>query len=240
MIEYPCGCLNFKDLLYDVLRCHKKCRHHVEWVQKQPTGLAYYQMLGSVNADGAPLPDAYVREITESLGPVPKAGQPWFDNEGDLVVPTAGEIGCGASPYVKMVRDAGYFYVGLDPDPWVVEWMKKTYDAYVYKGLWPVKDGIGIQKGGVLDFLLCTHALEHMDDAPASLDEMYNHLRPGGHLWIVVPDDTDQTNPDHRWFFTLEGLVGMVKRAGFDRVFATQKKVIERENFIYLSARRPG
>jgi SAM-dependent methyltransferase len=40
---------------------------------------------------------------------------------------------------------------------------------------------------GSIDWLFCSHVLEHVDDLDACLAEMVRMLRPGGVAWIQVP-----------------------------------------------------
>ena len=67
---------------------------------------------------------------------------------------------------------------------------------------------------------------------------MANMLVPGGYLWLLVPDDTDSVNPDHAWFFDQTTLRTAVERTGLvvDRIVS--RKIVEREKFLYLRARK--
>lgn len=237
MPEYKCGCKNERHAP-GVLRCVRKCDHHVEFSRSQPAGEAYYRLLGAIKEDGSPDGDKYVREMLEAVGPIPPAEPPWRDDEMDLVQPTAAEIGCGASPYVRAITGAGYKYVGLDPDPWACRWVRDTYGEYAHVGSYPV-EGLGVREESFLSLVFSAHALEHMADAPAAVARMFRDLRPGGHLRLILPDDADQTAPDHLWFFTLEGLISTVAGAGFSDVRGVQRQVVPKEKFLYVSARKP-
>jgi SAM-dependent methyltransferase len=61
------------------------------------------------------------------------------------------------------------------------------------------------------DFVYSSHCLEHMRDAKAAIREWWRLVRPGGHLFIIVPDEDlyeqgifpSRFNPDHKWTFTI-------------------------------------
>lgn len=61
------------------------------------------------------------------------------------------------------------------------------------------------------DFVYSSHCLEHMDDPRAALHEWWKLVKPGGHLFFIVPDEDlyeqgvfpSRFNPEHRATFTL-------------------------------------
>jgi len=61
------------------------------------------------------------------------------------------------------------------------------------------------------DFVYSSHCLEHMHDPRAALQEWWKLVRPGGHLFFVVPDEDlyeqgvfpSRFNPGHKATFTL-------------------------------------
>ncbi len=226
MITYRCGCTNDRDEPSGVLRCMHKCAHHRRYAEKHSTGFDYYHHLGAITADGMPVVAHYLAQLVEALGPIPKACRP-----GAL----AFEIGGGASPYVWAIQEAGYSYIGVEPDPWAAAWMKDTYGVFVNQVKFP--DGLASE---LADLMVCIHALEHMEDAPAAFKAMVDRLRPGGSLIVVVPDDSDPLNPDHLWFFDERSLLGLAERSGLVDITIAKRKYIEREHFLYLKASQPG
>jgi SAM-dependent methyltransferase len=61
------------------------------------------------------------------------------------------------------------------------------------------------------DFVYSSHCLEHMAAPRAALQEWWRLVKPGGHLFFIVPDEDlyeqgvfpSRFNPDHRATFTL-------------------------------------
>jgi len=78
-----------------------------------------------------------------------------------------------------------------------------------------------------------------MKDAPAAVKKMANHLMPGGMLYILVPDDTDLTNPDHLWFFNRVSLARVMALAGLEVESIVLRQRVPHEQFIYCKAKKP-
>jgi SAM-dependent methyltransferase len=86
------------------------------------------------------------------------------------------EIGAGASPVP-----------GLTPPPIYVDCFKSFgadpnhADFYGHAGALPFHDH-------ALDYVIASHVLEHVANPVAALAEWYRVLRPGGIIYLVVPD----------------------------------------------------
>lgn len=218
MIRYRCGCVNER-LPSGLLRCVSKCIGHAA-MRRDPATLdeTYYRSNGAF--DGP-----HLEQIREALGPWPAADGRQF----------ALEIGCGASPYAGALKDAGWLYGGFDSSPWAARWTANRWGVFAEIGDYErarwAADFYGL--------VLAAHVLEHLKDAPGGLSRMADCLYPGGELWLIVPDDSDPTNPDHEWFFSPETLKAEVERCGLEVVTLAVRKYIERERFIYLRARKP-
>lgn len=227
-MRHPCGCVVEVHGPSGVLRSVAKCRKHLA-LSRDPATLdaAYYTELGVIDPDGRPRATAHVAELTEALGPIPPEPGRYH---------WALEVGCGASPYIRAIREAGYRWIGIDPSPWVREWADQTHDATAYVGRFEDADHLLINRWSLI---LAAHSLEHMDDAPAAVARMAGMLEPGGELWIVVPDDSDPTNPDHLWMFTLDTLRDCVEAAGLTVGRFALRRYVKHENFLYLRARKP-
>jgi SAM-dependent methyltransferase len=222
-IQYPCGCVNQIHAPSGVLRSVEKCDKH-RARQRRPETLerAYYEELGLLKGE-----TPHVAQLVEALGVFPTAPH---------AEAIALEVGCGASPYVRLLRDAGYQYLGVDPSPWAVYYTQSGH-------------GVGVLQANFADpevetripcsIILAAHCLEHMEDAPGGIEKCFRLLATGGELWLVVPDDSDPLNPDHLYFFTPTTLRSCLESAGLVVEQMAVRKYVKYENFIYCRARKP-
>jgi SAM-dependent methyltransferase len=221
---HPCGCENV-EAPDGAWRCARKCPHHAGVARRFPRGRAYYEHLGVI--DGTELtPSLHVAELTDALGELPPAPS---------AAATALEVGCGVSPYFRLITGKGYHYRGIDADPWACDFMTRRYGARVLCADFPGAFGGGEE----FDLVFCAHALEHLADAPAALRVVHRLLRKGRPLWLVIPDGSDRINPDHLWFFDRPSLAETLRSCGFDRVRVEQRRVVEPEDFLYAEAYKP-
>lgn len=209
----PCGCV-VEERSPGVWRSVTKCDFHLAERTKEPD-IAYYERIGAIK-DGVPDCEHYERELREAIGGIPFGS--------GLAV----EIGCGVSPYVRMVREAGYDYIGMDESKTAVELMERFHGLESVNRQWHEPPSL----------FLAVHCLEHFDDAPGMLIALHRDLAPSGWFVLVIPDDEDLWNPDHLWFFSPDGLVATVRAAGFEVVKHEVRRIIEREKFQYLLARK--
>jgi SAM-dependent methyltransferase len=227
IIPYKCGCLNTVHAPSSVTRCFRKCPRH-QAMTRHPETLdeAYYTELGMLK-DGKIVADHYVRQLTEALGtwPSPK------DSTNDFAL----EVGCGISPYAQAIEAAGWTYDAVDPSSWALTWMEENLDLFNCPDCRRFED---IDENQRFGFILAAHIFEHLDDAPGAIAKCHRLLEPGGWLWLIVPDDSDPVNPDHQWFFTGTSLTHCLRDAGFSVERLVMRKYIERENFLYCSARK--
>jgi SAM-dependent methyltransferase len=214
--SHPCGCINEVDATSGVLCSVSKCGYHQRH-QRDPGSLdgGYYAELRIVEG-------AHVREIERALGPFPPAPK------GGKVL----EVGCGASPYAPALKNLGWDYVGVDASPWAARWTANR---------WGVRTEVSTIEdyhldGGSYSLVLAAHCLEHVQDSPGTVRRLADALEPSGQLWVVVPDDTDQTNPDHLWFYTAGGLARAVEAAGLLVERLAVLRIVAHERFVYLRA----
>lgn len=222
-----CGCVNIIDPHWGAIRCHSKCKFHTDELKKQPTGLAYYESISTIE-NGIPQCARYVQQMTEALGNFQLA-------PGGLIGhSTALEIGCGASMYAPALLQAGYRYHGVEPDAWAAEWTRSNFCVRVSCRKFPA----ALSYYDPVSLILCAHALEHMPDAPGALMEMHKLLPKGGPLYLLIPDDQDETNPDHTWFFNADNLRSTLTKVGFEVEKLVVRRYIDRESFLYCLAKK--
>lgn len=75
------------------------------------------------------------------------------------------DIGCGDDPLIV-------------PDGTVRQWDRADGDAQYMAGV----------PDASFDFVYSSHCLEHMVDVPATIHHWLRILKPGGYLYVVVPD----------------------------------------------------
>jgi 2-polyprenyl-3-methyl-5-hydroxy-6-metoxy-1,4-benzoquinol methylase len=165
----------------------------------------------------------HVEQFVRNIGNLPQVAA------GSLV-----EFGAGVSPYVRMVQQAGYTYTAVDATEWACEYMRNKFDVPVHCG---TIDAFIPETE--YDVVLAAHVLEHVIDAPAAMQKFNSVLRPGGMLYLIIPDDRDMHNQDHNWFFTIGSLYTMLGAFGFVPVScAVDSTVVPHEDFIYCVARK--
>lgn len=227
-LTYVCGCVNLISGPMGILVSASKCPAHLaEQKEVGDLDMDYYATMGTIE-NGVPMCARYIKQLQEALGPVTKARR--FQPK-----PVALEIGCGMSMYAPMLLRAGYEYIGLDPSPWACLWTSNAFYVNTITGT--LESATLTHKA--YDFILATHCLEHMYDAPGAIEQCSKLLRSDGEFWIIVPDDTDPLNPDHQWFFSIESLGHCLQDAGLEVMAMETRKYIERENFIYCRAVKP-
>jgi SAM-dependent methyltransferase len=221
-VRHDCGCVIEPDPASGVLRSVEKCRRHSSRARDPETlDAAYYAELGTAGDATDP---PHLAELAEALGAFP-AGR------GRIAL----EVGCGASHYVPGLQATGWAYLGLDASPWAAGWTARRHGV---AGLASTLEAAAFAPRS-FGLILAAHCLEHLLDAPGAIRRCAELLAPDGELWIVVPDDTDQFNPDHLWFFTQATLRACVESAGLTVLREAAHRRVPYELFLYLRARKP-
>lgn len=233
MTTHPCGCVTDVHVPSGVAQSISKCQFHVDFLANQRGGEWYYRHIGVLDDAGEVRRDQYCGQMEDALGqpfppPVPVVNGRRLDE--------AIEVGCGVSPYVRAVEAAGYRYTGVEPDEWatartLIEGVGRTsVSAERFDGSRWADNTFGL--------VLSAHCVEHVEDAPGMLRQFHRILAPGGRLVLLVPDDEDMTNPDHRWFFTPTTLVRALVAAGFEVTKLAPRRVVAHELFLFVLAHK--
>lgn len=229
-ITYPCGCVNACDAAFlGAHYSHIKCDHHRSRQREtQELGEAYYRELGALN-DGAR--ENYEREFIDGFG-VPVGPSPCGSQ-------LAVEIGGGASPYVPLLRNAGWYYHGFESSQWAVDWTNRQYGEGTASQV-TITNDTGITLPTDAGLVLCAHALEHVPNPMAVLSMIQRMLEPGGVFYLLIPDGRDDPlNPDHLWFFSPDALRRAIEAAGLTVDILELRQRVPHERFIYCKASKP-
>jgi len=221
-----CGCVNEVDKEWGILKNVSKCTYHKKAIEHQSTGLSYYEQLGAIK-NGVPQCYRYIQELESTLTEMGVS-------LGESLSGTVLEVGCGCSMYAPALLKRGYIYLGIEPNEWAATWTEHTYSVRVMEE----KFEDTTFQPHTFELILAAHVVEHFVDAPLALQRMYKILKPKGRLCIIVPDDSDQTNPDHLWFFTEKTLCSALDSIGFQDINMVSKQVVAKEKFIYCMCQK--
>ena len=144
------------------------------------------------------------------------------------------DIGAGIGANAPMFMQRGYRYEALEIDSWACKYIKGAYSPHTHNVKF--EDFTDVYNW---DAIVASHVLEHFADARAMLKKMFDMLKPGGHVYIIIPDDTDLGNPDHLWFFKESSIRQWFEEVGFEDIKTIQKQIVVFEDFIYIVARKP-
>lgn len=226
----PCGCKLDVDPGTGALFSVSKCAAHAAAQREtRELGEDYYRELGSIDANGQPVTANYVAEFLDGFGePVsPRPGK------SRLAV----EIGGGATPYVSLLRQAGWVYHGFESSQWAVNWANRQYGPGSATQFTFTKD-TGLTLPADAGMVLCAHALEHFHKPFAVLACIHQMLEPGGVFYCLIPDGRhDLVNPDHIFFFCPQSIRRSMESAGFVVDSINSRRRTEHEDFLYITAR---
>ncbi|MBI5749745.1 MAG: methyltransferase domain-containing protein [Nitrospinae bacterium] len=199
---------------------------------------------------------AYFKEILKSGGHFIKEGKPnhllyqlthkhYFElvnfkinrREGKFL-----ELGCAIGSIVAYFSELGWESWGVDVSSWAIRYGKKYFGL---KRLYA--DSVEKLKlpDNYFDIVALIHILEHLRDPYKTLETAYRTLKPGGKIFIEVPDfersREDLYNKDHFWFFTEGSLKNWLKKIGFGRFIFKREGIdchISNLPFLFLSAEK--
>jgi SAM-dependent methyltransferase len=133
------------------------------------------------------------------------------------------DVGCGSGDILCYLQSRGCLVQGVDTD-------RRAADSAAQMGV-PVTvgalDSVDVADSS-LDVAIMCHSLEHVDGPADDLMLLGGKVRPGGEVHIAVPNgqaialEVEQeawlgtSFPLHRWFFKLEDLDDLLRRAGFE------------------------
>ena len=148
---------------------------------------------------------------------------------GELPPSRVLDLGCSSGLLAEKVRALGHFVVGVDRS--TAPGIRDRTDAFFEADL---AEGIPQQVGAGYDAVIAGDVIEHLPDPRQALGEVQRVLRPGGQLFLSVPnfshwyprvrvglglfgyDRRGILDDTHLRFFTRRSLRRLVRRAGYD------------------------
>jgi len=101
------------------------------------------------------------------------------------------DIGCGAGSLLKVFEEHGAAVTGFEPDIAMAGAARKRLSsgAHVENAMFVAKEW----QGEPFDLICLSHVLEHVPNPVKFLAELMRTARPGGFLFVEVPNETRQT-----------------------------------------------
>jgi len=145
--------------------------------------------------------------------------KPFLTNDQVRIV----DVGCATGGLLATFQTNGYRNIlGIDPSPSCSRTAQKLYGIRVENQ--PVSEIPDFES--MFDLVILNSVLEHIRDLDDSLEAMRNLLKPGGLIWIEVPDVTrfaeltsvafQQFSMEHINFFSSTSLTNVMRKNGFE------------------------
>lgn len=154
----------------------------------------------------------------------------YFRWQYNLVEPFLGqsvlEIGCGIGNFTALMNGRACRVLGIDIDKQCIEfnWRRFAELDHIQALLLDVMSPeIEELKDFGPDTIICLNVLEHIQNDAKALGQMFNILRPGGKVCLIVPAFEALRGPidnalGHYRRYTLQGLRELSSSVGFDIV----------------------
>jgi 2-polyprenyl-3-methyl-5-hydroxy-6-metoxy-1,4-benzoquinol methylase len=208
---------------YDVVICDRCGLGFADRIPTQAEFDTYYRQMSKYeNQHQGGAPAAYLEATYESIARFVSAAVP--DRGARLL-----DVGCATGALLAAFKRLGYTdLLGLDPSPVCARSAAELY-------------GIEVRAQTIADLadsterfdcVMLSSVLEHVHDARESVSQLVNLLRPGGMLFIEVPDATrfakhlsapyQQFSMEHINFFTPRTLASLCETAGMELIALEQ------------------
>lgn len=137
------------------------------------------------------------------------------------------EIGCASGGLLKALRDLGFRRLtGSDPSPGCVRAVREFYGIPgIVSSIFELP-----QPREPYDFLILTGVMEHIRDLDRTVEQFRRLLRPGGRMYLEVPDASryeprldapfQEFSVEHIGFFSKTSLTNLMRTRGFSLVEA--------------------
>lgn len=140
---------------------------------------------------------------------------------GELRNKSVLDVGCGYGEILGYLQSRrGCQVVGMEPSPETAREGKRLFGVDIIPALFGEWDFGGAQ----FDFVICNHTLEHVDEPKRFLDLIKERLRPGGTLYLEVPNIMRPSGGftleaflyhEHLQTFSIQNLAALLSQCGF-------------------------
>lgn len=139
-----------------------------------------------------------------------------FSEKGSLL-----DIGSATGEFLSFMKKSGWKVTGIEPDEKTRKFAISEYGLEVLD-----ESGLAGLKDGSFDVITLWHVLEHVPDLPGRMQEIHRLLKPGGYVFIAVPNshawDAEKYGkfwaaydvPRHLYHFTKDTLKRLVRNSG--------------------------
>lgn len=93
------------------------------------------------------------------------------------------DVGCGNGAFLLRAREMGLVVQGCEPDITAVATCQQLNLDVVAGDIWTAG-----YANASFDYITLNHVIEHVDDAPRLLARLHDLLKPGGILWVALPN----------------------------------------------------
>lgn len=161
-----------------------------------------------------------VTEITKYVTDIFDVSHKYLNSESSII-----DIGCGGGSLLTLFKSKGYTNVsGIDTSKVCVEHLRANEVHCIHGSVFSVQSNL-------FDYVTCCHVLEHIIDIHGFVKHLKKFMKPGGHMYIEVPDSTRYTthppfqdfNIEHVNHFTLMTLMSLFDIYGFQCIESGQK-----------------
>jgi SAM-dependent methyltransferase len=151
------------------------------------------------------------------------ASEPRFEQPGRML-----DLGCGAGAVLHRFRRQGWLAQGVEPNPRAAQ-VGRDHGLDIIPGV--LADGRFPEAS--FDYVRLDHSFEHIRCSRETVRELHRILRPGGRLFLAVPEFESTTR---RWFGGHWWFLGLPVHT-YQYSWRTLPRLLEREGFGIESVR---
>jgi 2-polyprenyl-3-methyl-5-hydroxy-6-metoxy-1,4-benzoquinol methylase len=140
-------------------------------------------------------------------------------SNADLTAQRSLDIGSSSGEFVYLLQTLGFQAKGIEPHAGYATYAQSMLGIQVNNNT--LQQGLASEEAGSLDLISMFHVLEHLAEPVAALRSIGKKLKPGGLLYIEVPNATRLCSPHYMFFrahtlyFTGPTLRNLLETAGF-------------------------